>query len=247
MDSENQPVDFGNRRVSPSEKTQLVGSVFRSVADGYDVMNDIMSLGMHRIFKRIAVEYTGLRPGDRALDVAGGTGDVARLMQDVVGSNGLVVLLDINEAMVQIGRDRLLNRGKPEIALVLGDAEVIPFPTASFDALTVCFGLRNMTDKDRALEEMYRVLRPLGRLVVLEFAQPQEDWLASSFRLYQRLWPLFGQAVVGDPQPYRYLIESISKHPSQAALKQMIEDVGFNQVSYENLFGGIVAIHKGHK
>lgn len=210
-------------------------------------MNDIMSLGSHRIFKRIALEYTGLRRGDKALDVAGGTGDAARLMQKVVGSDGLVVLFDINEAMVSVGRDRLIDAGTHDVQLTVGDAESMPFPTDHFDAITVCFGLRNMTNKDRALSEMHRVLKPTGRIVILEFAKPTNSWLANSFGIYQRLWPVFGHLIVGDSQPYSYLIESIDKHPSQAALKQMIGDVGFNDVYYENLLGGIVAIHRGLK
>ena len=247
MDSKDDKVDFGRRRVYAHEKTQLVHSVFHTVADRYDAMNDLMSLGTHRIFKRIAMEYTGLRRGNKALDVAGGTGDAARLMQKVVGNEGLVVLFDINEAMVAVGRDRLIDSGANEVKIAVGDAEMMPFPSAHFDAITVCFGLRNMTDKDRALMEMYRVLKPSGRIVILEFAKPSNPWLANSFGIYQRLWPMFGQFVVGDSQPYSYLVESIEKHPSQAALKQMIGDVGFTDVCYENLLGGIVAIHRGLK
>lgn len=247
MGSEANQVNFGRKRVSPEEKTELVNSVFQRVAEKYDVMNDIMSFGLHRVLKRIALEYTGLRPGDSALDVAGGTGDVARLMRSVVSTNGLVTILDINESMIKVGRDRFLDAGMSDIQHVVGSAEQIPFPSDSFAAITVCFGIRNMTDQDGALSEMYRVLERQGNLVVLEFSQPPHTLLNQCFRTYQRLWPIFGQIIVGDSEPYSYLVESIEKHHSQEALKQLIEDAGFTDVSYENLLGGIVAIHRGKK
>ena len=247
MDSETKSVDFGRQQVSPETKTEKVHEVFRTVASRYDAMNDLMSLGSHRLMKRIALEYTGLREGCMALDVAGGTGDVAKIMKCVVGNDGQVVLFDINEDMLRVGRDRLLDAGLAAIEPVVGDAEKMPFPNDSFHALTVCFGLRNMTDKDQALAEMHRVLKPAGRMVVLDFSKPERTWLSDSFALYRRLWPLLGHFVVGESQPYSYLIESIENHPTQPVLKQMIEDAGFREVYYENLLGGIVAIHGGLK
>ncbi|MCY4657583.1 MAG: bifunctional demethylmenaquinone methyltransferase/2-methoxy-6-polyprenyl-1,4-benzoquinol methylase UbiE [Gammaproteobacteria bacterium] len=247
MDTKTNKVDFGHEQVSPEEKTQRVHEVFSRVANRYDAMNDIMSFGTHRLLKRVAMEYTALRKGQSALDVAGGTGDLALQLNQVTGTAGRVVLLDINESMVHVGRDRLIDKGNSDIEFVVADAEAIPFPADSFHAITLCFGLRNMTDKERALGELHRVLKPGGRIVILEFAKPRHSWLKNSFSLYQRLWPVFGQFVVGDSQPYKYLVESIEKHPSQSALKQMIVDTGFNNVDYDNLLGGIVAIHIGEK
>ena len=240
-------VDFGFETVSPSEKTQRVHGVFEAVADRYDTMNDLMSLGLHRVFKRVAIEMTSLRRGGKALDLAGGTGDIARLLADVVGPDGDVVLADINDAMLRVGRDRLIDAGYVNVRHALANGECLPFADDSFNAVTIGFGLRNMTDKDAALRETHRVLRPAGVLIVLEFSRPPQKLLRDAFGLFQRTWPLAGRFVVGDPAPYRYLVESIEMHPDQDALELMIADAGFNDTRYENLMGGVVAIHRGQK
>jgi demethylmenaquinone methyltransferase/2-methoxy-6-polyprenyl-1,4-benzoquinol methylase len=235
--------DFGFERVTPDEKTRRVAGVFRSVADRYDLMNDFMSLGTHRIMKRIVVEMSGVRSGHRVLDLAGGTGDLAALFSPVVRPDGRVILADINAAMLNRGRDRLFDRGITNVEFVLANAEALPFPDATFNAITIAFGLRNVTDKDRALREMFRVLVPRGRLLVLEFSKPQNPLVATAYSAFQAFWPTVGRAVTGDSGAYRYLIESIEMHPNQAALKLMIADAGFADVGYENLLNGIVAIH----
>ena len=238
---------FGHEAVNPAEKTARVAGVFDAVASRYDVMNDLMSLGAHRILKRISVESTGLRPGGCVLDLAGGTGDMARLLAPVVGASGRVVLCDINAAMLGIGRDRLLNAGLVNVATVRGDAERLPFAADAFDCVVIAFGLRNLTDKALGLREMRRVLRPHGVLVVLEFSAPAQPPLRAAYGLFQSLWPLAGRIVAGDAAPYRYLVESIARHPGAAALTQMIEDAGFSAVRGDRLLGGVVALHRGVK
>jgi demethylmenaquinone methyltransferase/2-methoxy-6-polyprenyl-1,4-benzoquinol methylase len=237
--------DFGFERVTPREKTRRVATVFRTVAGRYDVMNDLMSLGTHRMMKRILVEMSGARPGHRILDLAGGTGDLAALFAPVVAPGGRVVLVDINAAMLERGRDRLLDEGITDVEFVRADAEQLPFPDRAFDVVTIAFGLRNVTDKDRALRDMRRVLRPGGRLLVLEFSKPQNPLVATAYSVFQSLWPSMGRAVTGDGAPYRYLVESIEMFPDQRALKLMLSDAGFVDVGYENLVNGIVAIHHG--
>lgn len=238
--------DFGFSKVAEEEKAQRVAGVFDSVAARYDLMNDLMSAGLHRLWKRFTVEQSGVRPGDRVLDVAGGTADLARLFARRVGVRGEVVLTDINPSMLSIGRDRLLDAGV--IAPVVQcDAEKLPFPSDRFDCVSVAFGLRNMTHKDRALAEMRRVIKPGGRLLVLEFSrawkplQPLYD--AYSFQVLPRL----GQLVTRDAASYRYLAESIRLHPDQDSLKQMMEHAGLERVEYFNLSAGIVALHRGYK
>jgi len=238
--------DFGYQKVAEEEKVRKVAGVFDSVAGRYDLMNDLMSAGLHRLWKRFAIEQSLTRPGDRVLDVAGGTADLARQFARRVGARGRVVLTDINAAMLKIGRDRLLDDGV--IAPVAQcDAEKLPFPSDSFDCVSVAFGLRNMTHKEAALAEMLRVLRPGGRLLVLEFSrvwkplQPLYD--AYSFHVLPRL----GKLVTGDTDSYRYLAESIRMHPDQQSLKQMMECAGFEKVEYFNLTGGVVALHRGYK
>ncbi|MEM1228964.1 MAG: class I SAM-dependent methyltransferase [Pseudomonadota bacterium] len=237
-------VDFGYRKVSPQEKTQLVGGVFSAVAQRYDVMNDFMSLGTHRLFKRMLVELSGARSGHRLLDLAGGTGDVAALLAGIAGPTGQVVLADRNADMMRVGRDRLLDRGHANVSFCQLNAEALPFPSDSFDAVTLAFGIRNFTSKANALRELRRVLKPGAALLVLEFSQPQGRALQAAYNGFQGLWPLVGRAVVGDPQPYRYLVESIRVHPDQKQLKLLMEDAGFARVSYHNLLGGIAAIHR---
>jgi len=238
--------DFGYQSVPEDEKSKRVAGVFDSVAPRYDLMNDLMSVGLHRLWKRFTVEASGVRPGERVLDVAGGTGDLARLFSRRVGARGEVVLTDVNPAMLRQGRDRLLDAGVV-LPLVQCDAERLPFGSDRFDCVAVAFGLRNMTHKEAALSEMRRVLKPGGRLVVLEFSKawapvrPLYD--AYSFGLLPRL----GKLVANDAAAYRYLAESIRMHPDQESLKLMMEHAGLERVEYFNLATGVVALHRGYK
>ena len=237
---------FGYKQVAESEKAAKVADVFHSVASQYDLMNDLMSLGLHRLWKRFAVAQAGLRVGMRVLDVAGGTADLTRLFLDEVGDSGQVVLTDINFSMLREGRDRMLNGGKTP-PTVQCDGERLPFPTDYFDCVSVAFGLRNMTHKDRALAEMYRVLKPGGRLLVLEFSKVWKP-LEPLYDLYSfKLLPLMGKLVAKDAASYQYLAESIRMHPGQEDLKAMMESAGFTRVRYHNLSAGVVALHKGFK
>lgn len=237
---------FGFQEVPEDEKAKRVGGVFTSVAKSYDVMNDLMSLGLHRLWKRFTIEKSGVRTGDRVLDVAGGTGDLAREFAKRVGDDGLVVLTDINGSMLGVGRDRLLDAGVA-VPAAQCDAERLPFRSDMFDCVTVAFGLRNMTHKDAALAEMRRVLRPGGRLLVLEFSRVWKP-LAPLYDAYSfQVLPRLGQAVAGDADSYRYLAESIRVHPDQETLKDMMYGAGFDQVDYHNLAAGIVALHRGVK
>lgn len=245
--TEHPEVNFGYKKVSPQEKTELVGDVFKRVAQRYDVMNDLMSLGTHRLFKRMVIQMSGVRPGHRVLDLAGGTGDMSALFAEAVGKDGTVILADLNADMMLVGRDRLLDQGLPQVQLCRAPAEALPFADNSFDCACISFGLRNFTDKDQALRELLRVLKPGAALLVLEFSKPEHPVLNAAYTAFQALWPGAGQVVAGDAQPYRYLVESIRVHPDQRALKQMFEDAGFVEVSYDNLAGGIAAIHRGSK
>lgn len=238
-------VAFGFEQVTPVEKTERVRGVFNRVADQYDVMNDLMSLGSHRLMKRMTVEMSGVRPGQRVLDLAGGTGDLTARFARVVGAEGQVVLADINGAMMRVGRDRLLNDALTNVNYCQTAAENLPFADQSFHCASIGFGLRNFTDKDRALGELARVLVPGGRLLVLEFSKPENPMLAAAYETFQALWPGMGQLVTGEGASYKYLVDSIKVHPSQRALKVMIEDAGFAHATFENLLGGIVAIHRG--
>ena len=240
----NDKTSFGFEEVAPDEKTRRVRGVFESVAGKYDLMNDLMSAGLHRGWKRFAVETSGVRAGAQVLDVAGGTADLSRLFADRVGPTGSVVLSDINGAMLREGRDRLINEGRV-VPAVQCDAEALPFPARSFDCVSIAFGLRNVTRKENALAEMRRVLRPGGVAIILEFSQPWVplrpvyDWY--SFNILPRL----GKAVAGDDASYRYLAESIRMHPDQQTLKVMMEQAGFEQVDWFNLAAGVVALHRG--
>ena len=198
-------VDFGYRKVSASRKTELVGDVFHSVARRYDVMNDLMSLGLHRVFKRMTLQMSGVRPGHRVLDLAGGTGDMSALFAAAVGPRGQVVLTDPNASMMAVGRDRLWNQGHANVALCQAPAESLPFSDDSFEVACISFGLRNFTDKDRGLLEIHRVLKPGGVLIVLEFSRPQSPLIDSAYRVFQSIWPLAGRAIVGDSASYQYL------------------------------------------
>jgi len=242
--SQDHPVDFGYRKVSPGEKTRLVGEVFERVAERYDIMNDLMSLGTHRLFKRMTLEMSGVRAGQRVLDLAGGTGDLASLFASVVGATGQVVLADINPHMMKVGRDRLLDRGLAQVTFCQSPAESLPFADACFDCAVIGFGLRNFTDKEAALRELHRILVPGGVLLVLEFSKPESPLLESAYHAFQALWPGMGRLVTGEAGSYQYLVESIRVHPTQRALKLMLEDAGFAPVEYHNLVGGIAAIHR---
>ncbi|MBS0441348.1 MAG: bifunctional demethylmenaquinone methyltransferase/2-methoxy-6-polyprenyl-1,4-benzoquinol methylase UbiE [Proteobacteria bacterium] len=237
---------FGFENVDETQKAARVRGVFDSVASKYDVMNDLMSLGLHRAWKAYTVAVANLREGDRVLDLAGGTGDLSRAFARKVGEKGTVVHTDINEAMLSRGRDRLLDEGLV-LPTVICDAEVLPFASGSFDLVSVAFGLRNMTHKDRALAEMNRVLRPGGRLLVLEFSKVAPP-LAKAYDWYSfNVLPRIGQLVAGDADSYRYLAESIRMHPGQAELKAMMKSAGFGHVDVHNLSAGVVALHVGIK
>jgi demethylmenaquinone methyltransferase / 2-methoxy-6-polyprenyl-1,4-benzoquinol methylase len=237
---------FGFKTVEESEKARQVAQVFHSVAQRYDVMNDFMSLGLHRIWKAFTIEQSGARAGNRVLDIAGGTADLSLAFAKRVGPTGQVVLTDINGSMLGVGRDRMLDKGWVPMA-VQCDGEKIPFPNNYFDIVTVAFGLRNMTHKDQALAEMRRVLRPGGRLLVLEFSKIAKP-LAPLYDLYSfKALPLMGKLVAKDEASYRYLAESIRMHPGQEELKKMMQDAGLERVEYFNLAAGVVALHKGYK
>jgi demethylmenaquinone methyltransferase/2-methoxy-6-polyprenyl-1,4-benzoquinol methylase len=237
---------FGFQTVDETQKASRVRGVFDSVASKYDVMNDLMSMGLHRAWKAYTVAVANLREGQSVLDIAGGTGDLARAFAKKVGVKGTVVLTDINEAMLRQGRDRLLDKGMVLPALIC-DGEALPFPAGSFDLVSVAFGLRNMTHKDKALAEMNRVLKPGGRLLVLEFSKVAKP-LAKAYDWYSfNVLPRIGQLVAGDAQSYRYLAESIRMHPGQAELKALMQTAGFGHVDVHNLSAGVVALHAGIK
>ena len=240
---------FGYEQVPVDEKVHKVREVFDSVSNKYDVMNDLMSMGVHRLWKRFAIEIVGARPGQKVLDLASGTGDLAAKLSKAVGSEGEVISSDINASMLSEGRERLTDSGiVGNVNYVLASAEVLPFESNRFDAVTISFGLRNVTHKDNALAEMYRVLKPGGRLVVLEFSKPVVPGLGPVYDAYSfKLLPLMGKLVANDAESYRYLAESIRMHPDQATLKQMMIDAGFDQVDVFNMTGGIVAAHRGFK
>jgi demethylmenaquinone methyltransferase/2-methoxy-6-polyprenyl-1,4-benzoquinol methylase len=239
---------FGFRNVPVGEKSQHVRQVFDSVADNYDLMNDMMSLGIHRLWKRYAINMATLKPGERVLDLAGGTGDLTRLMAPIVGERGHITLADINAAMLNNGRSRLLDRGiSGNVDFAQVDAEQLPFPDNSFDLVTMAFGLRNVTNKQRALDSLYRVIRPGGRLLVLEFSRPTA-LLKPAYDFYSfAILPKLGQFIARDESSYRYLAESIRMHPDQQTLQSMMEQAGLERCDYHNLSGGIVAIHRGYK
>jgi demethylmenaquinone methyltransferase/2-methoxy-6-polyprenyl-1,4-benzoquinol methylase len=237
---------FGFQQVPEKEKAQRVAGVFSSVAQKYDVMNDLMSGGMHRLWKTFTIELSGTRPGQRVLDVAGGTGDLSRAFARRVGPEGQVWLTDINNAMLTVGRDRLLDRGLT-LPVAQCDAERLPFPDNYFDCVSVAFGLRNMTHKDAALAELYRVVRPGGRLLILEFSKVWKP-LSGAYDFYSfKVLPWLGEKVAHDAASYRYLAESIRMHPDQQSLKEMMQLVGFERVEYFNMTAGVVALHRGFK
>ena len=240
---------FGYKTVDESEKQQKVGEVFHSVASKYDLMNDLMSIGIHRLWKKIAVFHCGIKPGQVVLDLAGGTGDLTAAFTRELGATGCVILADINAEMLQAGRDKLTNQGLVKsIEYLQTNAEALPFADNSFDCIAIGFGLRNVTNKQSALTEMQRVLKPGGRLVILEFSKPVYKQLSSAYDLYSfKVLPFLGKLVANDAESYKYLAESIRMHPDQEQLKSMLQAAGFERCSYENLSGGICAIHKGFK
>ena len=240
---------FGFQDVPESQKAEKVAEVFHSVAAKYDLMNDVLSGGLHRLWKRFTIELSGVRTGNRVLDIAGGTGYLTRKFSSIVGPTGQVVLADINDSMLKVGRDKLRNLGVANnVSYVQANAEALPFPDNHFDVITIGFGLRNVTDKDKALASMFRVLKPGGRLLVLEFSKPASEVIAKLYDLYSfKLLPKMGELVANDGESYKYLAESIRMHPDQQTLKGMMENVGFEQVEFYNLTQGVVALHRGYK
>jgi len=241
--------DFGFTRVDRDAKAGMVRGVFDSVASRYDLMNDLMSGGIHRLWKRFTIELCAVRPGQTILDIAGGTGDLAARFSRLVGQDGKVILADINAAMLEVGRDRLIDKGASDnIEVVQADAQYLPFADNSIDCITIAFGLRNVTDKAIALQSMLRVLRPGGRLLVLEFSKPTSPLLGKIYDQYSfQILPAMGRLIAQDADSYRYLAESIRKHPDQETLLGMMEDAGFVDSRYHNMTGGIVAVHQGFK
>jgi demethylmenaquinone methyltransferase/2-methoxy-6-polyprenyl-1,4-benzoquinol methylase len=248
-DRDDDTTDFGFTQVDPEAKAGMVRGVFDSVASRYDLMNDLMSGGVHRLWKRFTIELSAARTGQTILDIAGGTGDLAARFSRLVGPEGQVILADINAAMLEVGRDRLIDKGATgNIEVVQADAQALPFKDNSVDCITIAFGLRNVTDKELALRSMLRVLRPGGRLLVLEFSKPTSALLGKVYDQYSfQILPAMGRLIAQDADSYRYLAESIRKHPDQATLLGMMEDAGFGECRYHNMTGGIVALHQGFK
>lgn len=247
--SDDKTTHFGYRTVPVEEKADRVAGVFHSVASRYDLMNDLMSGGIHRLWKRFTIEMSGVRSGQRVLDIAGGTGDLAMRFSRLVGPEGQVILADINDSMLNVGRDKLLDQGiAGNLEFAQADAQYLPFADNSFDCITIAFGLRNVTDKALALRSMLGVLKPGGRLLVLEFSKPGNPLLAKAYDAYSfGILPRMGKLVAGDADSYRYLAESIRMHPDQETLKTMMAAAGFENCSYHNLTGGVVALHRGFK
>ncbi len=248
-ENSNDTTHFGYKTVNTNEKVNMVADVFHSVAAKYDIMNDVMSFGIHRLWKRFTIDASGARTGHKVLDLAGGTGDLTAKFSKLVGNTGQVVLADINESMLRVGKEKLQNNGiVGNVEYVQANAEALPFADNTFDIITISFGLRNVTDKDAALRSMYRVLKPGGRLLILEFSKSEQEWLSKGYDFYSfKILPEMGQLVAGDKESYLYLSESIRMHPDQATLEQMMQNAGFEQTNFTNLTGGIVALHKGFK
>ena len=240
---------FGYETVVAKEKAGRVAGVFHSVADNYDLMNDLMSAGIHRLWKHMTIEMSGVRKGHKVLDIAGGTGDLAAKFSKIVGSEGSVVLADINESMLKVGRDRLIDRGITEnVTFSQADAQYLPFPDDTFDIITIAFGLRNVTDKDMALRSMLRVLKPGGKLLILEFSKPTSSLLSKIYDTYSfNVLPRLGKVFANDSDSYKYLAESIRMHPDQSTLLQMLNSAGFENTDFHNMTGGVVALHRGIK
>ena len=247
-DKSEKEADFGYKKVNPNEKPDLVKGVFDSVASKYDLMNDLMSVGIHSLWKKATVQMSNLKANGSVLDVAGGTGDLAILFSEIVGNQGEVFLTDINEKMLEIGRDRVLDSGLLNVKSLVADAEDLPFPDNSFDCISIAFGIRNVTNKDKALEEFHRCLKPKGRLLVLEFSKPESNLLSDLYDLYSfNVLPHLGQWIAGDADSYEYLAESIRMHPNQEEFLKLMNVAGFQNTEYQNMTGGIVALHYGDK
>ena len=240
---------FGYETVDAKEKAGRVAGVFHSVADNYDLMNDLMSAGIHRLWKHMTIEMSGVRKGHKVLDIAGGTGDLAAKFSKIVGSEGSVVLADINESMLKVGRDRLIDRGITEnVTFSQADAQYLPFPDNTFNVITIAFGLRNVTDKDMALRSMLRVLKPGGKLLILEFSKPTSSLLSKIYDTYSfNVLPRLGKVFANDSDSYKYLAESIRMHPDQSTLLRMLDSAGFENTDFHNMTGGVVALHRGIK
>ena len=249
MSEQTTTTHFGYKTVAATEKETLVAGVFHSVAAKYDLMNDLMSFGIHRLWKRFTIDCSGVRKGQKVLDLAGGTGDLTAKFSRIVGETGQVVLADINDSMLKVGRDKLRNLGVANnVSYVQANAEALPFPDNHFDVITIGFGLRNVTDKDKALASMFRVLKPGGRLLVLEFSKPTNPLMSKVYDAYSfAFMPMVGKLVLNDADSYRYLAESIRMHPNQETLKSMMVEAGFDRVTYHNMTSGIVALHRGIK
>lgn len=249
MSNTKKTIDFGFSEVAVEEKVKKVKSVFDSVASNYDIMNDVMSLGIHRFWKRHTIELSGIRPGNVVLDLAGGTGDLTKQFSKRVGKTGKVVLADINESMVRVGRDRLTDLGIiGNVDYVISNAEALNYADNTFDLVTIAFGLRNVTNKDQALAEIYRVLKPGGQLMVLEFSKVTQPLMAKAYDFYSfKILPKLGKMIANDEESYQYLAESIRMHPDQETLKSMMIDAGFDKAEYLNMSNGIVALHRGWK
>ena len=240
---------FGYETIDAKEKAGRVAGVFHSVADNYDLMNDLMSAGIHRLWKHMTIEMSGVRKGHKVLDIAGGTGDLAAKFSKIVGSEGSVVLADINESMLKVGRDRLIDRGITEnVTFSRADAQYLPFPDNTFNVITIAFGLRNVTDKDMALRSMLRVLKPGGKLLILEFSKPTSSLLSKIYDTYSfNVLPRLGKVFANDSDSYKYLAESIRMHPDQSRLLHMLDSAGFENTDFHNMTGGVVALHRGIK
>lgn len=249
MSNTKKTTDFGFSEISVEEKVKKVKGVFDSVASNYDIMNDVMSMGIHRFWKRHTIELSGIRPGNIVLDLAGGTGDLTKQFSKRVGKTGKVVLADINESMVRVGRDRLTDLGIiGNVDYVISNAEALNYADNTFDLVTIAFGLRNVTNKDQALAEIYRVLKPGGQLMVLEFSKVTQPLMAKAYDFYSfKILPKLGKMIANDEESYQYLAESIRMHPDQETLKSMMIDAGFDKAEYLNMSNGIVALHRGWK
>lgn len=249
QNDKNAKTHFGFEEVNAKDKAGRVAEVFHSVAEKYDLMNDLMSLGIHRFWKHYAIQLFGLHSGQIVLDIAGGTGDLTAKISEKIGKTGKVILSDINSSMLEVGKDRMIDRGLiGNIEFAQANAEILPFADNTFDRIIIGFGLRNVTDKQKALESMFRVLKPGGRLVILEFSKPVMPGLKSVYDLYSfKILPWLGKTVLNDADSYRYLAESIRMHPNQDTLKSMLKIAGFDNIDYHNLTGGIVAVHRGFK
>nr|WP_206052626.1 MULTISPECIES: bifunctional demethylmenaquinone methyltransferase/2-methoxy-6-polyprenyl-1,4-benzoquinol methylase UbiE [Neptunomonas] len=248
-ESKKSTIDFGYRQIPVEDKVSHVADVFHSVAGKYDLMNDLMSGGIHRLWKKLTIEQSGARRGHSILDIAGGTGDLTMRFSRIVGADGKVVLADINDSMLKVGRDKLMNKGVAgNVEFVQANAECLPFPDNTFDVITIAFGLRNVTDKDAALRSMARVLKPGGKVMVLEFSKTDNPALTKLYDFYSfNILPKMGQVIAGDSESYQYLAESIRMHPDQETLKGMMENAGLVNCKYQNMTGGIVALHTGIK